>query len=219
MSAWQGKFVIGLTGNIGTGKSVVRKMLERLGAAGIDADDLAKNAILKGTAGYAMVLQEFGIGIVGTDEEIDRSRLGNIVFLDRNALAKLETIIHPIVREEISQRIGSSRSDVIVIEAIKLIESGLFTACDEIWVTYTPKKLQLARLKQKRGMNAADVLHRIQSQSPQATKMRQADRVIRNDGSLDKTWQQVTAAWLELFPQSQRSVPTMPDKNTFYDMD
>jgi dephospho-CoA kinase len=93
MSAWPGKYVIGLTGNIATGKSVIRRMLEHLGAYGIDADALSHRAMAKGAPGYAPVVQHFGQWILASDGQIDRSKLGRIAFADPEALKKLETII------------------------------------------------------------------------------------------------------------------------------
>ena len=135
MGGWPGKIIIGLTGNIATGKSVVRKMLEHLGAYGIDADSLANRAIAKGSPGYQPVIEKFGTYILANDGQIDRLRLGRMVFSDEEALAQLELIIHPLVRQAIDILIRRSRINVVVIEAIKLIESGLADMCDSIWVT------------------------------------------------------------------------------------
>src|SRR5512147_1107703 len=96
MSAWPGKYVIGLTGNIATGKSVVRKMLEHLGAYGIDADALGHRAIALGSPGYRPVVDTFGKWILTPDGQVDRGRLGRIVFADPEALARLESIVHPL---------------------------------------------------------------------------------------------------------------------------
>src|SRR5512138_1882358 len=117
MSAWPGKFVIGLTGNIGTGKSVVRKMLEHLGAYGIDADALSNRAIVKGAPGYKAVIDLFGRWILGPDEQIDRAKLGRLVFSDPDALSNLEAVIHPFVRQAIDILVRRSPQSVIVIEA------------------------------------------------------------------------------------------------------
>src|SRR5512133_2420225 len=99
MSAWPGKFVIGLTGNIGTGKSVVRKMLEHLGGYGIDADALANRATSKGSPAYQPVVNMFGKFILGPDDQIDHSRLARLVFTDPDALAQLEAVVHPLVSQ------------------------------------------------------------------------------------------------------------------------
>ncbi len=122
MGAWPGKFVIGLTGNIATGKSVVRKMLEHLGAYGIDADALANRAIAKGSPAYQPVLETFGRWILGADEQIDRTKLGRLVFSDPDALQSLEAIVHPMVRQAIDILVRRAKHNIVVIEAIKLIE-------------------------------------------------------------------------------------------------
>ncbi|MGB7116355.1 MAG: dephospho-CoA kinase, partial [Anaerolineales bacterium] len=108
MSAWSGKYVIGLTGNIATGKSVVRKMLEHLGAFGIDADALAHRTIASGDPGFQPVLEAFGEGILDSSGEIERSKLAHVVFHDKDALSRLELIIHPLVREAIETLINRS---------------------------------------------------------------------------------------------------------------
>src|SRR3989304_5472384 len=102
MSAWPGKYVIGLTGNIATGKSVIRRMLEHLGAYGIDADALSHRAMAKGAPGYDPVVQHFGQWILGPDGQIGRTKLGRIAFADPDALKQLETIIPPFVRQAIN---------------------------------------------------------------------------------------------------------------------
>jgi len=200
MSAWPGKYIIGLTGNIATGKSVVRKMLEHLGGYGIDADSLANRAIAKGSPGYQPILETFGRWVVGADGQIDRAKLGKLVFSDAEALERLEAIIHPHVREAIGILVRRSTHKVVVIEAIKLLESGLAELCDSIWVTYAPPQQQLARLTQKRKMNEAQARQRITAQSSQEKKIARADVVIRNAGSYEDTWSQVMAAWYRQVP-------------------
>ena len=143
MSAWPGKFVIGLTGNIATGKSVVRKMLEHLGAYGIDADALGHRAIAKDAPGYKTVLDTFGKWILAPDGQVDRGKLARVVFSDPDALVQLEAIVHPLVRQAIDLLIRRSTQKVIVVEAIKLLEGPLRQACDTIWVTYAQKQTQI----------------------------------------------------------------------------
>ena len=200
MGAWPGKFVIGLTGNIATGKSVVRKMLEHLGAYGIDADSLANRVISKGSPAYQPVLETFGRWILGPDEQIDRVKLGRLVFSDPDALERLEAIVHPMVRQAIDILVRRAKQNIVVIEAIKLIESGLAEKCDSIWVAYTPPELQLARLTQKRGMAEAQARQRMNAQAAQDKKVSAANVVIRNQGSFEDTWGQVMTAWYQLFP-------------------
>lgn len=203
MNAWPGKYVIGLTGNIATGKSVVRKMLEHLGAYGIDADALGRRAIARGAPGYKPVLDTFGKWILNSDQQIERSRLAKIVFSDSHALELLESIVHPLVRQAIDLLVKRSKHRVIVIEAIKLLESPLRKNCDTIIVTYAPPEVQIARLMQKRSLSEAEARQRITAQSSQEEKMLAADLLIRNEGSFEDTWHRVLAAWKTIFPESQ----------------
>ena len=200
MSAWPGKYVIGLTGNIATGKSVVRKMLEHLGAYGIDADALGHRAIAKDAPGYKAVVDTFGRWILGEDGQIDRSKLARVVFADPDALKRLEGMVHPFVRQAVDILIRRSKQNVIVVEAIKLLESPLRDSCDSIWVTYAPPEIQLGRLIQKRKMNEDAARQRINVQEPQEQKTAVANVVIRNDGNYEDTWKQVTSAWAQAFP-------------------
>ncbi|MBE9473344.1 MAG: dephospho-CoA kinase [Chloroflexi bacterium] len=200
MSAWPGKYVIGLTGNIATGKSVVRKMLEHLGAYGIDADALAHRAIAKDAPGYQAVLDTFGSWILTPEGQIDRTRLGRIVFSDSEALGKLEAIVHPLVRQAIDLLVRRAGQKIIVVEAIKLLEGPLRSACDNIWVTTAPMEVQLRRLRIKRGMSAEVARQRIAAQPPQTQKIAAADVVIKNNGSFEAAWKQVLAAWQKTIP-------------------
>ncbi len=200
MSNWPGKFVIGLTGNISTGKSVVRRMLEHLGAYTIDADALSHRAYAKGAPGYQPVIEKFGKWLVGKDGEIDRSKLGALVFNDREAMTQLETIVHPLVRQATEILIQRSTQSVVVIEAIKLLEGDLRKMCDSIWVTNAPEEIQVERLIRKRGLTREKALERIKAQSPQSSKVNLANIVLTNTGSYDDLWKQVSAAWKEIVP-------------------
>jgi len=207
VSKWAGKTVIGLTGNIGTGKSVVRRMLEHLGAYGIDADALAHRAIAKGAPGYQQVVQMFGRWVLAADGQIDRARLGKVVFSDPQALAELEKIIHPLVDQAIDILVRRSTQPVVVIEAIKLLEVGLGKKCDSIWVTYAPAQEQAARLVRNRRMSEADARRRIEAQTPQEQKIAAATVVIKNTGTFENTWRQVQAAWQKLVPGAESAAP------------
>lgn len=204
MSAWPGKFVIGLTGNIATGKSVVRKMLEHLGAYGIDADALAHRAMARGAPGHKLIVDAFGDWILAEDGQIERGRLAGIVFADPKALARLESIIHPLVRQAINILTKRAEQKVIVIEAIKLLESGLSGLCDSVWVTYAPEDVQIGRMMQKRGMNLKAARQRILAQSPQEEKIGAADVVIRNDKTFSDTWEQVLTTWNKVFSAQEQ---------------
>jgi dephospho-CoA kinase len=207
MSAWTGKYVIGLTGNIATGKSVVRRMLEHLGAYGIDADALAHRAIAQGAPGYKPIVEIFGRWVLGEDGEIDRARLGRVVFSDAEALARLESIIHPLVAQAVDVLVRRAQQRVIVIEAIKLLESSLRSRCDSLWVTYAPPEIQLARLTHKRKIDEGTARQRIRVQPPQEEKVGAANVVIRNQGSYEQAWQQVVSAWQRTIAPVQATAP------------
>ncbi len=198
MGRWSGKYVIGLTGNIGTGKSVVRRMLEHLGAYGIDADALSHRVIEKGAPGYMPVVSHFGRFILREDGEIDRTRLGRIVFSDPEAMRFLEDTIHPLVSWVIDLIIQRAQQPVIVIEAIKLLEGHLAADCDSVWVTTAPFETQLERLVSKRKMSEEDARQRILAQAPQEEKIRRADVVIDNSASFENTWRQVLSHWKQV---------------------
>jgi len=198
MSATRKKYIIGLTGNIGTGKSVVRRMLGHLGAYGIDADTLGHRAIAKGAPGYEPVIQTFGTWIVDSEGQIDRKRLAKIVFDNPLALNLLEGIIHPLVSRAVDLLIQRTPHPVVVIEAIKLLESGLAEKCDTIWVTYTPESRQVERLAEKRGMSQVEALSRIRVQTSQRDKISKANLVIINDATFEKIWKQVYEAWKKI---------------------
>ena len=205
MSNWPGKYVIGLTGNIATGKSVVRRMLEHLGAYTIDADTLSHRAIAKGAPGYKPVVEAFGKFILDASGEIDRAKLGRLVFSNPDALEDLESIIHPLVERAVDLMIRRASQRVIVIEAIKLLEGKLVSECDTLWATFAPESIQKARLMKKRGMTEREAIQRIQSQPPQEGKIAAADVVIHNAGSFDDTWKQVLAAWKVVSPVTDTS--------------
>ncbi|GAB4474818.1 MAG: hypothetical protein Kow00124_15210 [Anaerolineae bacterium] len=188
---WSGKTVIGLTGNIATGKSVVRRMLEHLGAFSIDADSLAHRAMSPGAPAYQPVIELFGKFILDADGRINRQRLGRVVFNDPEALAALERIVHPIVVDVIGLLIRRAGQPVVVIEAIKLFESGLAAACDSVWVVDAPQDVQIRRLMSTRGMSEAEARTRITAQPPQAEKLARASVVIDNSGGYEQTFEQV----------------------------
>lgn len=198
MSAWPDKYVIGLTGNIATGKSVVRRMLEHLGAYTIDADTLAHRAMARGAPGYQPIVDHFGKWVLAPDGQIDRKRLGRIAFADPDAMRQLESILHPLVRQAMDILIRRSSQKVIVIEAIKLLEGKLGKLCDSIWVVDASPSNQLARLMKKRGFSEAEAQARMRAQPPQQEKVAAADIVINNNGSFESTWRQVLDAWKKL---------------------
>jgi dephospho-CoA kinase len=197
-SRYPSKYVIGLTGNIAVGKSVVRQMLQHLGAYTVDADSMAHQTMSPGAPAYKPVIETFGKMIIGSDGRINRMALGNIVFSNPVALEKLESITHPIIRKAIDTLIKRSKQRVVVIEAIKLLEGDLKDACDTVWVVNSTKQTQYRRLLSKRKMSEADAKQRILSQNKQADKVKQATVVIQNDSNIEDTWKQVQYQWSEI---------------------
>jgi dephospho-CoA kinase len=204
LSKWPDKYIIGLTGNIATGKSVVRRMLEHLGAYGIDADALAHRAIAKNAPGYQPVINVFGRWILNQDGEIDRARLGKVVFADAEAMRELESIIHPLVISAVDIIISRSRQKVVVIEAIKLLETNLRQVCDSIWVTNVPRETQVQRLVKNRKLSVTEARMRVDAQPPAHLKLGAANIVIDNTGTFEETWFRVVSEWQKLFPQAEK---------------
>lgn len=204
-----GIFLIGLTGGIACGKSTVLAMLAALGARTIDADRVTHRLQQPGTPVYRAIVEAFGPHILSTPGgAIDRRKLGDIVFNDLAALKRLEAIVHPAVRAEIRQfltevanaggyatRLRPVERPVVVIDAIKLIESGWADECDQVWVVTCSPEQQIERLMTTRGMSLAEAQARIAAQPPQESRLSRADVIIDNSGSQANTRAQVEAAW------------------------
>jgi dephospho-CoA kinase len=188
--------IIGLTGNIATGKSAVRIMLEALGATAIDADAVARDVVQPGQPALTLIVDEFGPAVLNANGTLNRQQLGDIVFGDPEKLKALEAITHPAVRAAIRTRIQLLPPEaIVVLEMIKLFESGWSAQCAEVWVTHCPEALQRERLMQGRNMTDAAARARIAAQQPQAEKLARADVAIDTSGTLEDTRSQVLAAW------------------------
>jgi dephospho-CoA kinase len=183
--------IFGLTGNIATGKSVVRRMLVNCGAFGIDADVVAHRMLYPGAPAYNPVINAFGKKILNEDGQISRKALGQIVFSDPDSLKTLEDLVHPAVDKAIRHLIARADQDMIVIEAIKLFEAGLDKICDTVWVSHASQDVQMERLLQTRHMNPKEARTRIAAQPSQSEKLNRASVVINTEGSFRKTWEQV----------------------------
>jgi dephospho-CoA kinase len=211
LSKWAGKYVIGLTGNIGAGKSVVRRMLEHLGAYGIDADALAHRAISKGAPGYPAVIEQFGKYILAADGQIDRARLGRLVFADPEALARLEAIIHPLVIQALDYLVRRASQPVVVIEAIKLLEAKVDKSCDAVWVVTIPTEVAVARLVLRKTLSSEEARKRLANQTPVEEMIKVAKVVIQNTDTFEDTWRKVTDAWRKTVPVGMEEAAPAPD--------
>jgi dephospho-CoA kinase len=189
---------IGITGPIGCGKSTVAGWLDEFGARVIDADLVARDVTPPGSPELAAVVAAFGPGILRPDGSLDRGALARIVFADPVALARLEAIIHPAVRPKILEAIADAERDgppAVVIEAIKLVEGGLATLCDEVWLVTCDPAEQLARLA-GRGDASPDSEARIAAQAGLVERLLpSATRVIDTSGSHLAARERVAEAW------------------------
>lgn len=198
---------IGLTGGVGSGKSTISKMLVELGAYVLDADKLGHLVYAPGTSGWEQVVQEFGPGVVADNGEIDRKKLGAIVFADRTRLKRLEDIVQPeIGRAAVRLFVEKSGQGVQVgvLEAAVLIEAGFDRLVDQIWVTYASEDVVVKRLTSREGLPLApdEARRRIAAQMPIDEKAKRAQVVIRTDCTLDETRAQVLAEWHKLQAQA-----------------
>lgn len=190
--------VIGLTGNIGCGKSTVAGMLRELGVATIDADTVARQARNNDELVQQLIQERFGT--------LDTDRLAEIVFSDPAALADLEAILHPPVRDEVRALLAellTAAAPAACIEAIKLFESPLRDRCDQTWVVRCEERDAFARLA-ARGMSEAAVRARLANQTSQAVKVAAADVVIDGSAPLAETRRQVEAAYRTLLGRDAR---------------
>ena len=188
--------LLGLTGNIACGKSTVGQILaERYGAEYIDADRLVHALYAAGTAETQASPARCGPALLREDGTIDRRRLGDIVMSNGSALRELEQILDPGVQRAIASRLAASSTSVVVLDAIRLIESGLAARCDAVWVVVCEPSLQLARLLASRNLTPEQAAQRIAAQRPAADKLAHATAAITNNGSLDDLQSQIAAAW------------------------
>jgi dephospho-CoA kinase len=190
--------IIGLTGGIATGKSTVARILERLGGVIIDADQLAREVVAPGEPAYFAIVSEFGEGILNSDRTLDRRALGKIVFADTAARRRLELIIHPAIACLADEKLAVLRergAPVVIYMAPLLIEAGVTSRVDEIWVVYADRETQVARLMKRDGIGRAEALQRLAAQMPMARKRKYGKVVIDNSGTREETERQVRDVW------------------------
>lgn len=190
--------VIGLTGGIGTGKTEVSRLLAQLGATVINADQVGHEAYTPHSEAWQEVVRTFGEDILQDSGEIDRRKLGGIVFADPERLATLNGIMHPrmaaIVREKL-EVLESQGTDVAVVEAAVLFEAGWDALVGEVWTTESLVDTVVERLQQRNGFAPEEIRKRIASQMPSEDRARRADEVIENDGELEDLETAVREVW------------------------
>jgi dephospho-CoA kinase len=193
--------VIGLTGGIGSGKSTVSLWLAELGAVILDADKVGHEAFKPDTEAWHDVVATFGRQILTPTGEVDRKKLGEIVFNQPEALSRLNQIMHPRMYDMMKARIEEYRQqgvDVVVLEAAVLIEANWTSLVDEVWVTVAPEAMVLERLKKQRGLDEEQTSARIRSQLSSEERVEHADVVIKNDGDLEGVKAKVKELWARL---------------------
>lgn len=194
--------IIGVTGSIGTGKTTVAKMLRRLGATVVDADDTAHRAMEPGNPAWKKIVARFGRKVLRHDGYIDRQALGAEVFSDKEKLRKLCGILHPEVYKRMRAIVSRTRradsSAVVALDVPLLLETGGRKYIDKLIVVSAPREVQIGRACRKFGLKRAQIIKRIRMQMPLSRKVKAADFVIDNGGSMISTEKQVRAIWKKL---------------------
>ena len=189
--------VIGLTGGIAAGKSTVSEALREAGAAVIDADKVGHEAYLPGTETHAALVEAFGPEIVAESGEIDRRKLGAIIFSDPAQRDRLQAIVWPRMKQMMRARLdelAAQGTELAVIEAAVLIEASWQDLTDEIWVVQVPEAVARERLMARNGLSAEDANARIRAQLTNEERAHHADAIIDNSGSVEDAREQVKKA-------------------------
>jgi dephospho-CoA kinase len=188
---------IGLTGGIGSGKSTVAALLAARGAVVVDADRIAREVVEPGTPGLAAVVGAFGPGVLGADGALDRAALASIVFADRTARARLDGIVHPLVRARAEEVVAQAPPDAVVVQDVPLlVETGQAGRYDLVLVVEADLETRLARLV-LRGLTEDDARARIAAQATDEQRRGVADVVLDNSGTPDALAEQVERFWAE----------------------
>ncbi|MBM7653113.1 dephospho-CoA kinase [Neobacillus cucumis] len=193
--------VIGLTGGIASGKSTVSNMLKEMSINVIDADVEARLAVMNGEPAYKEIIEEFGNNILLENGEIDRQKLGSIIFHQADKRQRLNEITHPEVRKRMLEQVETAKKneeEVIVLDIPLLFESKLTYMVEKTILVYVNSDVQIQRLMERNHLSSAEARARINSQMPLSEKMKLADAVINNNGALADTKQQllkVLAQW------------------------
>ena len=193
--------IIGVTGNVGSGKSTVCRILNRLGAVVIDADKLGHQAYRPYSSTWQEIIDGFGQAIAGADNEIDRQKLGQLVFSCPASLAKLNRIVHPQIHKTAQEKFNSCRRQkvkTVAFEASLLIEAGWKDLVDIVWLVVTSEEKVIHRLINDKGNTEASILARLRTQMPVQEKMEYANELIYNDGNLSQLAARIEELWQNL---------------------
>jgi dephospho-CoA kinase len=190
---------IGLTGGIGSGKSTVSALLAAHGAVVVDADRIAREVVEPGTPGLAAVVEAFGDGVLGPDGALDRPALAAVVFADPQARARLDGIVHPLVRARAAELAAAAPPDAVLVHDIPLlVETGQAEAFHLLVVVDAPADLRVRRLVEQRGMTRDEAERRVAAQASDAERLAVADRVLDGSGTVEELRAQVDALWTRI---------------------
>lgn len=193
--------VIGVTGNIGSGKSTVCRLLAELGAAVIDADKVAQETYKPHSQAWQEIIDTFGTEVLQPNGEINRVKLAQLVFSSPEALAQLNEIVHPKAYQLVKEKIENYRrlgTRVVALEATLLIEATWTTVVDKVWLVIASPEIALQRLTSYPEADRDQIVARLKSQTPAEDKAKHADEIIRNEGDLTRLREKITALWNKL---------------------
>jgi dephospho-CoA kinase len=191
-------YLVGLTGGIASGKSYVARVLEELGATTIDADQVAREVVVPGSTGLVQVVSAFGFEILLPSGELDRTKLGEIVFADAEKRIELENILHPLIKTRTTQLISEQRSEIVVYAVPLLVEANVDYPFDSIITVEAGVENQVSRLMNSRQMSESDARVRIGAQTSSAERVTRANFVIDSSGTKEQTKLQVVEVWKQL---------------------
>ena len=187
--------ILGITGAVGAGKStIMNRLKEQYGAYTIQADQVGHLLMKKGQICYDAILKQFGREILAEDGEIDRKKLGSIVFSNRELLLKLNNIIHPAVKQYILDQVEEKRQEgctLFVMEAALLLEEHYDAICDDLWYIYVNDEVRRARLKADRGYSDEKITEILENQLEDGIFRERCRYVVENNGDLDQTYEQI----------------------------
>jgi dephospho-CoA kinase len=199
-------YLVGLTGGIASGKSYVASLLEELGASTIDADVVAREVVVPGTIGFSQVVDEFGKQFLQPTGEIDRQLLGEMIFSDPTKRARLESILHPLIKQRALQLISEQKSEIVVYVVPLLIEAAVDYPFDAVVTVEAGEANQVSRLMNSRGLSEEDARLRISAQTGSERRIARANYVIDSSGTKEQTKAQVTSVWTKIVAAARKGL-------------